>query len=176
MRYATFIPDLIRDLRFGCRSLRKSLGFTVAVVLILGLGIGANAAIFSIVEAALLRSLPFPNADQLVAINSTKPSTNLGTVSPADLRDWSEQSTTMQIAAFSGNGMTLREDEQVENVYSARITEKFFDVLDVRPMVGRTFDIDEWSVKGPRAVVLSHRLWRRRFGGDPSIVGKRLKT
>jgi putative ABC transport system permease protein len=173
------LESLMQDLRYAIRALRKNRGVTTVAVLTLALGIGANAAIFSIVEAALLRPMPFPNPDRLVAIDSVKESSgpnNCCAVSPADFRDWNGESKTLQIAAFSGNGMTLRENDQDENVYSARVTESFFDVLGVRPMLGRTFSDAEWLVTGPRAVVLSHRLWVRRFGGDPSIIGKRLNT
>jgi putative ABC transport system permease protein len=173
------LESLMQDLRYAIRVLRKTWGVTTVAVLTLALGIGANAAIFSIVDAALLRPLPFPNPDRLVAIDSVKGASgpnNCCAVSPADFRDWNGESKTLQIAAFSGNGMTLRENDQTENIPSARVTERFFDVLGVRPMLGRTFTEGEWLATGPRAVVLSHRLWVRRFGSDPSVIGRRLNT
>jgi predicted permease len=179
VRGLQLFDELRQNIHYAFRGMRRNPAFTAVVIVTFALGIGANTAIFSVIAAALLRPLPFPDPERLIAIESVKAGAgpnNFAAVSPADLRDWSEQSAALDIAAYSGNGMTLRENDQVETIYSARITQKFFDVLAVHPMLGRTFEADEWLVKGPRAVVLSRSLWLRRFGGDPSIVGKRLKT
>jgi putative ABC transport system permease protein len=177
VRRGHLLEELAGDLRYGLRSLRQNPGFTAAVVLTVAVGIGANSAIFSVVEAALLRPLPFPQPDRLVAIDSINAAVGPGGTSPADFRDWSEQSTTIEnVAAFSGNGLTLRDDGRTETVLAARVTSRFFDALGVAPRLGRRFSADEWLGGGPRAVLISDRLWARRFGSDPSIVGTRLPT
>jgi len=153
VRRVRFIQDAVRDLSYGVRNLMRNPGFALVVVLTMAFGIGANAAIFSILEAVLLRPLPFPDPGQLVTIDSVKPSTATGTfrmASPADFLDWQKLSTTLDhIAAFSGNGMTLRETDQPETIYSARVTAGFFEALAVPPLLGRTFIDDEWSNNGP---------------------------
>jgi len=173
------LDHLAQDLRYALRSLWQAPGFAVVAIVTLALGIGATSAIFSIVEASLLRTLPFPDPDRLVSIESINPSRDSRNrqVSPADFRDWASQAIAFeQIAAYSGTGFTLRDNGDPENIAGSRVTANFFDVLKVRPAIGRTFNTEETSIKGPRAIILSHGLWQRRFGGNPNIVGERLST
>jgi putative ABC transport system permease protein len=172
------MQTLWQDLRYGARALLKTPGFTLVAVITLALGIGANTAIFSVVNAALLRRLPY-DATRLVAVESFNPQKEKRAygASPADFWDWREQSRTFeQLTMFSGGGIGLKESERIEVISGARVTVNFFATFGVQPMLGRAFDNEEGFVNGPRAVVLSHRLWQRRYGGDPQIVGRTLKT
>src|SRR4030095_9896954 len=165
-------------LRYGARALLKTPGFTLVAVITLSLGIGANTAIFSVVNAALLRRLPY-DATRLVAVEAFNPQKEKRAYGapPADFWDWQEQSRTFeQLALHSGGGIGLKESERIEVISGARVTVNFFATFCVQPMLGRAFDNEEGFVNGPRAVVLSHRLWQRRYGGDPQIVGRTLKT
>jgi putative ABC transport system permease protein len=167
-----------QDLRYGVRALLKNPGFTLVAVITLGLGIGANTAIFSVVNAALLRRLPY-DATRLVAVESFNPQKEKRAYGapPADFWDWQEQSRTFeQLAMYSGGGIRLKESERIEIISGARVTGNFFATFGVQPMLGRAFDNEEGFMNGPRAVILSHRLWQQRYGGDPRIVGRTLKT
>ncbi|HEV2915214.1 MAG TPA: ABC transporter permease, partial [Pyrinomonadaceae bacterium] len=170
--------SLMQDLRYGVRMLMKSPAFTLVAVLALALGIGANTAIFSVVNGVLLRPLPFAEANRLVNIKSMNPrggEKEFGGVSPADFFDWQEQSSSFAaMAAYSGDGLVLTGVEQPEMLTSARVSDGFFKTLGVKPLLGRTFEPEEFTSGGAKAIVLSHRLWQRRFGGDPNIIGKSL--
>jgi putative ABC transport system permease protein len=172
------MQTLWQDLRYGARELLKTPGFTSVAVITLALGIGANTAIFSVVNAALLRRLPY-DTTRLVAVESFNPQKEKRAygASPADFWDWREQSRTFeQLTMYSGGGIGLKESERIEVISGARVTVNFFATFGVQPMLGRAFDNEEGFVNGPRAVILSHRLWQRRYGGDPQIVGRTLKT
>jgi putative ABC transport system permease protein len=167
-----------QDLRYGVRALLKNPGFTLVAIITLSLGIGANTAIFSVVNAALLRRLPY-DATRLVAVESFNPQKEKRAygASPADFWDWQEQSRTFeQLAMYSGGGIRLKESERIEVISGARVTVNFFAAFGVQPMFGRAFDNEEGFVNSPRVVILSHRLWQQRYGGDPRIVGRALKT
>jgi len=167
-----------QDLRYGVRALLKNPGFTMVAVITLGLGIGANTAIFSVVNAALLRRLPY-DATRLMAVESFNPQKEKRAYGapPADFWDWQEQSRTFEhLAMYSGGGIRLKESERIEVISGARVTVNFFATFGVQPMFGRAFENEEGFVNGPRVVILSHRLWQQRYGGDPRIVGRTLKT
>ncbi|HEU0176552.1 MAG TPA: ABC transporter permease [Blastocatellia bacterium] len=172
------MQTLWQDLRYGARILLKKPGFTLVAVITLALGIGANTAIFSVVNAALLRRLPY-DATRLVAVESFNPQKEKRAygASPADFWDWQEQSRTFeQLAMHSGGGIGLKESERIEVISGARVTVNFFATFGVQPMLGRAFANEEGFLNGPKAVILSHRLWQQRYGGDPRIVGRTLKT
>jgi len=172
------MQTLLQDLRYGMRALLKNPGFTLVAVVTLGLGIGANTAIFSVVNAALLRRLPY-DSTRLVAVESFNPQKEKRAygASAADFWDWQEQSRTFeQLAMHSGGGIGLKESERIEVVSGARVTVNFFSTFGAQPVLGRAFNNEEGFVNGPRVVVLSHRIWQRRYGGDPQIVGRTLKT
>src|SRR5262249_45232992 len=172
------MQTLWQDLRYGMRALLKNPGFTLVSVITLGLGIGANTAIFSVVNAALLRRLPY-DATRLVAVEAFNPQKEKRAygASPADFYDWQDQSRTFeQLAMYSGGGIGLKESERIEVISGARVTVNFFSTFGVRPMLGRAFVNEEGLLNGPRAGILSHRLWQRRYGGDPQIVGRTIKT
>src|SRR5882672_1659736 len=174
------METLFKDIRYGIRSLLKHPGFTSIAVLTLALGIGANTAIFSVVNAVLLRPLPFKNPEQLVEVrtqNLSRESEASSGGSPADFWDWQEQSQRFeQISAIRGGGEALALGEHLEVFPGATVSTNFFETLGVRPLVGRTFLPEEGKSNAPGAVVISYRLWQERFGGDTSIVGKAVRT
>lgn len=171
---------LWQDVRYGARMLRKHPSFTIVAILALGLGIGANTAIFSVINAVLLRPLPFQQPERLVAVlsvNLREGGEQFGGASPADFLDWRKENTAFEaITAYSGGGFNLVGGEQPEQFYGARVSEDFFKVFDAKPILGRTILPEENSVRGNRVVILSHRLWQRRFGGDAGVIGKTLTT
>src|SRR5215470_7599813 len=172
------MQTLWQDLRYGARALLKTPGFTSVAVITLALGIGANTAIFSVVNAALLRRLPY-DATRLVAVESFNPQKEKRAygASPADFWDWREQSRTFeQLTMYSGGGIGLKESERIEVITGARVTVNFFATFGAQPMLGRAFVNEEGFLNGPPAIILSHRLWQNRFGGDPRIVGRTIKT
>ncbi|HEY7183802.1 MAG TPA: ABC transporter permease [Blastocatellia bacterium] len=171
------MQTLIQDLRYGARTLIKNPGFTIVAVVTLALGIGANTAIFSVVNATLLRRLPY-DATRLVRVGSFNPKNEKGGggASPADFWDWREQSRTFEhLTMYSGGGIGLKESERIEVIPGAKVTINFFETFGVQPMLGRVFVNEEGTLHGPPAIILSHRLWQKRFGGDPGIVGRTIK-
>ena len=164
---------LWHDLRFAARTLLKKPGFTFVLVLALALGIGANTAIFSVVNAVLLRPLPYKDAGQLVWIWGTNPRNDIDfeVASAPDYNDWKTQSQSFEeMGAFVNTRLTLTDHGEPERYDGAYVTEGFFEVLGVQPQIGRTFTEDENKPNSARVIVLSHALWQRRFGGDPKIV------
>src|SRR5262249_3751883 len=171
------METLFKDLRFGFRLLLKRPGFTIVAVVALALGIGANSAIFSIVNAVMLRPLPYADPSRLVSaesIHTINPQRETDGVSPADFWDWKDQSESFdQLASLVGGGaFSLRDDDQPDIFNGARVSFNFFQTFGVQPLIGRTFTEDDGQLNAPDTVVLSHRLWMKRFGGDPSVVGK----
>jgi putative ABC transport system permease protein len=169
---------LWQDLRYGARMLLKQPGFTLIAVLTLALGIGVNTAIFSVVNAALLRRLPY-DATRMVAVNSFSPQKDQRAfgAAPADFLDWQAQSQAFeQLTLYSGGGIGLAEAERMEVISGARVAVNFFATFGVLPLLGRAFTSEEGLASGPKAVILSHQFWQERFGGDPQIVGRALKT
>jgi putative ABC transport system permease protein len=177
--------DFRRDLIYSLRSLRRSPGFTIVALLTLGLGIGANTAIFSIVDAVLLRPLPFHDADRLVFLWSTGPSSQRDSLTPARLRDFAEQMTTVTaLASLSHLSVNLTDAGDPERVSASSVSSGFFDVLGVASLIGDTFHTSSTPPRGTtgggnpgsrvdqRDVVLSYGLWTRRFAADPTIVGR----
>jgi putative ABC transport system permease protein len=166
-----------QDLRYGARLLAKNPGFAAVAVLTLGLGIGANTAIFSVVNAVLLRPLSFENPDQLVMIWQTNPQRGIlqDLVSPPNLHDWQQQSHTFgQIAAFNPRGFSLTGTGEPEVLPGTFVSVELFPMLGANPLLGRNFLPDEGRPGGNRAVIISFALWQRRFGGDPDLLGKSL--
>jgi putative ABC transport system permease protein len=168
---------LVQDLRYGLRMLAKSPGFTVVAALTLALGIGANTAIFSVVNAVLLRPLPYPDSDRLVMVwgKNLQKGFDWDLVSPADFADWQAQNDVFEQMAASRDAIyTLTGRVEPEQILGYRFSADFFQVMGVKPALGRTFLPEEDHPGNDRVVVLSHRLWQRRFSGDPRILGKTL--
>ncbi|HEX5706694.1 MAG TPA: ABC transporter permease [Pyrinomonadaceae bacterium] len=171
------MSTLWQDVRYGARVLWKSPGFTLMIVCALALGIGANTAIFSVVNAVLLRPLPYAGADRLVWVESRNPPKGImsSNSSPPDFADWRARTQTFEgLAAFISGGVVLTGGDDPERVATGAVTANFFDVFAARPVHGRTFSADEDKPGAEPVAVLSHALWQRRFGGDPNIVGSKL--
>ena len=164
--------SLWRDLRYAARSLRRAPGFTIVAAAVLAVGIGANSAMFSLVDATLLRSLPFAQPDRLVMMWERSPRFAHNRVSPLNFLDWNEQQQAFAtVAAISGGGRTLTGSGEAVRVPGQAVTWQFFDVLGIRPIAGVTFTADDTAARRS-IVVISERLWKTRFGGDSSVVGR----
>ena len=169
------MDDLIQDLRFAARSLRKSAGFTVVALLTLALGIGANTAIFSVVNGVLLRPLAYDQPDRLVTIAESNPVQDREgfNVSYPNYLEWKKQSRVFeQIAAVRTMSVTLTGGDEAARVLLSLISRELFAVLRVEPALGRGFLAEEDRPGADPVVILSHGLWQRRFGADPEVVGK----
>jgi putative ABC transport system permease protein len=167
---------LWQDLRYGARMLIKRPGFTLIAVLTLALGIGANAAIFSVVNAVLLRPLPYPEPERLVwLLGNFRRDNSTAHINPLDFLDYREQNRTFEhLAAYSPDtsDVALTGSGEPERLRGDGVSANFFDLLGVKPALGRTFVPEDEEAERNRAVVLGYGLWQRRFGGDPSIIGR----
>ncbi len=166
---------VLQDLRYAFRQLRKSLGFTTVAVLTLALGIGANTALFSVINGVLLNPLPFPQPDQLVTLHESKPNFDTGSISYPNFRDWQKDNRTMSAIAVSrpyALSLTgLGEAEQVENEF---ISSDFFTVLGVKPLLGRNLAPGEDEIGAAPVVLVSEGFWKRKLGASPEVLGKSL--
>ncbi|MGA2427503.1 MAG: ABC transporter permease [Candidatus Acidiferrum sp.] len=175
MPSARWFSDLADDVRFGLRTLRKSPGFTAIAVITLALGIGANTAIFSVVENVLLRPLPYDHPESLVEIWNTYPGFQAVGVSAGDYADFHREAksfSAMGAYAEISQGFNLTGVGEPERIQASVATADLFSMLGVRAIVGRTFLPDEDKPGGGAVVALSHCYWQRRFGADPTIVGR----
>jgi predicted permease len=166
-----FLP---RDIRYASRVLAGNPGFTAVAVLALALGIGANTAIFSVLNAVLLRPLPFPEPDRLVQIWGSSPSKNIPfhNVTYSDVSDWRKQSQSYeQMTGYAPGTINLSLGDEPERLNLARVNASFFPMLGARFVQGRAFLPEEDKPGAPRVAIMSHELWKRRFGADPRIVG-----
>jgi putative ABC transport system permease protein len=167
--------QLLRDLRFGARSLSRSPGFAAVALATIALGIGANTAIFSVVDAVLLRPLPFPGADRLVAVFQTQPSLGVSGngASYPNFDDWRTRSRSFdELAAIRMHDYTLTGHGDPLLVTAGTVTSNLFRMLEDTPLLGRTLAPIDDDPGAPSVVVLGERLWRARFAADPAIVGK----
>jgi predicted permease len=166
------------DFHFGLRALRHSPGFAVAAILVLALGIGANTAIFSIVNAVLLRPLPYEDPSRLMQVWHVPPAKSfpgitLFSVSPANYLDWQAQSSSFEsMAIYSGRSLTFGGKDQPEILMASNVAPEFFSVLRARPMLGRVFSPEENRPGSNHVIILGYKFWRDRFGADPNIVGR----
>src|SRR5213595_1928852 len=169
---------MIADLKFALRQLAKSPGFTCVVVLTLALGIGANTAVFSVLNAVLLRPLPFHQPQNLVAIGEydsrekTDPGTDINSISYLDYVDWRDQNKVFErVAVYTNQSVsTLTDRNEATHVQGEAVSVELFPLLAVQPVLGRVFLPNE-DEAGNHVVILSNELWQRRFGGDRRIIG-----
>src|SRR5438067_13388218 len=170
---------LLQDLRYGVRMLLKHKGFTAVAVIALALGIGANTAIFSLVNGVLLRPLPFPDAERLSYIEGKNPAPGISqsNISFLDFTDWSQQTDLFASTAayWTGEAHLGADGAEPERVPRAGVTTGFFSVVGVQPVVGRTFVREDDKGLPQTVAIISHGLWKRRFGSDPAIVGKQVQ-
>jgi putative ABC transport system permease protein len=174
MRRLNYLENFMQDVRYGLRQLRRNPGFTAVAVLTLALGIGANTAIFSVVNAVVLRPLPYPQSDRLVWISEVFPALNAEVAASGDYFDWRDQNKTLErMTAYdptvsfnlTGRGTPAR-------IHAAGVSANFFQTLGVDPQLGRSFTADEDQPNGPNTVVLMQAFWQQYFGSDPQILGK----
>src|SRR5262245_54748767 len=171
------LETLWQDLRQGARSLFKQPTFTIIAMITLALGVGANTAIFSVVHAVLLHSLPYRDADRLVTVweHNRRRGNAQNVINMGNFFDWKEQNRVFEdMAAFFDTTANLTSGGEPEEIPSQIATANMFNILGVSPILGRTFTPDEGKPGQPRVVVLSFGLWQRRFGGDPQIIGRKL--
>jgi putative ABC transport system permease protein len=173
------MSTLLHDIRYGLRMLVKHKGFTAVAISALALGIGANTAIFSLVNGVLLRPLPFPDAERIISIEGKNPAADISqsTISFLDFTDWSQQTDLFASTAayWSGEAHLGADGAEPERVPRAGVTAGFFSVLGVEPVLGRAF-VPEDDQGWPQTVaIISHGLWKRRFGSDPHIVGRQVQ-
>jgi predicted permease len=172
------METLWQDLHYGIRVLLRNPGFTLVAILALALGIGSNTAIFSVVNAVLIRPLPYEDPDRLVMVWETNSENHSerATVSPPNFFDWRSQNRVFEnITGIRSVGLNLTGNgTQPEILFGAGVSSDFFSMLGIKPAVGRTFLAEEDRPNGNRVAILGNGLWQRRFGADPGIVGKEL--
>ena len=180
VRAGHFLETLWQDVRYATRMLRKSPAFTAVALLTLALGIGANSAVFSAIDAVLLRPLPFPDGDELMRISQYNTKVQGGGsnpfAAPVRLEDWNRMNSTFQALT----GYYTEDDSEISGTIPEKITigfvaPRFLQVWGVAPELGRDFTPNEERFGGPTAVLISNRYWRERFGGDPNAIGKTLR-
>jgi predicted permease len=170
------METLLQDLRYGFRMLLKSPGFTAVAVVTLALGIGANTALFSVINGVLLSPLPFPQPDQLVTLHENKPNFEGGSVSYPNFRDWQKDNHTFSSLAIArGYAFSLTGMGEAEQVGGEFVSSDFFRVLGVNPVVGRTFVQDEDQLGADALALISVGLWQRKFSSAPDILGKSIR-
>jgi hypothetical protein len=166
---------LTQDLRYALRQLHKNPGFAVVAVLTLALGIGANTALFSVVNGVLLNPLSFPHPEQLVWLAEKVPPFPLFTISYPNFLDWVRMNHTFQaLAAYRQNNFNLTGSGEAQHLKATQVSASFFPLLGVKPLIGRNFSADEDRRGAERVVMLSAALWKSKFGGSPTILGKTL--
>ena len=172
----SLLETTLHDLRFGARALRRNPGFAAIAILTLALGIGANAAIFSVVNAVLLRPLPWSEPDRAIMIWSKWTAFDKTWVATGEVVDYRRRATTLaEVAAWCDGQVNLTGDGDPERVAAGGVTANLFSTLGVAPLLGRTFSAAEDVPNGPRLVVLGHALWSRRYAADPNIVGRTIQ-
>lgn len=162
---------LLHDLRYGFRMLFKYPGVTTLAVITLALGIGANTAIFSVVNAVILRPLPYKNPERLVSLWEKVPERGRWRVAPANFFDWKKQNTTFEdIAAFGASTMTLTGGGEPEQLLGTRASAGYFSVIGVEPELGRSFTAEEYEPGKNQVAILGHNFWQRRYGGNTNLL------
>jgi putative ABC transport system permease protein len=172
-RGVQLMETLIQDVRYALRTLRKAPGFTLVALLTLGLGIGANTAIFSIVDGILLRPLPYQDPASLIAINETTPRVGTVSVSYLNFLDWRHDSRSFSdMAAVCGVGFNLAGINQPQNISGEAVSPNFLSMLGVRPLLGRDFEASEGKAGAAPVVLLTYHLWQSQFGGESGVPGR----
>ncbi len=176
MDIAQGMDAMLRNVRLSLRALAKSPAFAITVMLTLALGIGANSAVFSAINAVLLRPLPFPNGDQIVSIAQIQAKTPQPQIAPKRLEEWNRMNHTFQdISGYYAQDDSELSGELPEKVTHALVAPRFLQVWGVAPQLGRDFSPAEEHFGGPNAILISDHYWRRRFGANPDVVGKTLR-
>jgi len=174
-RGVSFLETFWQDVCFGFRMLRKSPGFTAVAVFTLALGIGANTALFSVVNGVLLNPLPYPHPEQLVTLHESKPNFSTGSISYPNFLDWQKENHTLSSAAVSRSySFSLTNLGGAEQIQGQFVTSDFFSILGVRPVMGRSFAPDDDQTGAAPVAMVSAGFWKRKLSGEPDVVGKSL--
>ena len=169
-------PETMNDLKSAIRQLLKNPGFTAVAILTLAIGIGANTAIFSVVYGVLLKPLPYRDPEQLIRVFETSASQPKFPMSAGDFQDYRQQNSTLAgLALYTRQDLELTMDDEPELLSALRISSGFFEVLGVRPILGREFRREDEAPEHHHVVILSHGLWQRRFHSDPTVIGHQIK-
>ena len=172
-----FLDTLWQDASRGARALARTPGFTIAAVLTLALGIGANSAIFTVVNAVLLKPLPYADPDQRVMIWSRWVGFDKTWVSQAEVQDYRTRTTTLaDVASWQGSNMNLTGDGEPMRIGAARVTPNTFSVLGASPLAGRTFTDADAAPGPPTVAVISYSLWQQRYAGASDVLGKTIQS
>jgi len=164
---------LLQDLRYAVRQFLKTPGLTILVIITIALGVGANTALFSVVNGVLLNPLPYPEPDQLVALRESKPNFEWGTIPYPTFRDWQKDNHTFSsIAVWRGYAFSLTGAGEAEQVNAQLVSSDFFPILGVKPLLGRSFLAGEDEIGAAPIAVISEGLWRRKFASAPDILSK----
>ncbi|PYX99540.1 MAG: ABC transporter permease, partial [Acidobacteria bacterium] len=164
-----------QDLRYGARMLAKSPGFALIAILTLALGIGANTAIFSVVNGVLLNPLPYPHPEQIVSLFTEMPNFKNGSISYPNFEDWRRMNRSFSsIAAYRSTGFNLSGHGEREHLHGEMISAGFFEILGINPLLGRSFSADEDRLGANPTVMITEGLWKRKYGSDPTIIGQRM--
>src|SRR5262245_57834728 len=176
IRGGGWLETLWQDLRYGARMLMKKPGFTLVTVTTLALGLGANAAIFSFVNAVLLKPLPYPDPERIVSVWEKRPDGGNNYISPLNFLDWERQNRCFQfLSPITGDTVTLTGPGSPDQLNVHRVSASYSKALGVEATLGRAFAASENEVGNDLEVVLSNRIWRSRFGGDPKVIGRKIR-
>src|SRR5436853_7136282 len=171
------MDTILQDVRYGIRMMRKSPMVTLVAVISLALGISANTVIFSVVNAILLKSLPFHEPERIVLVwgNTPAEGKDRNQVSATDVDDWRQQNAVFEdVTTYAGWSATLLGEGEPEIIYGIQVGDGYFSLMNGTPMLGRTFPPEEPEDGKDFSIVLGYGLWQRRFGGDPNIVGEKI--
>ena len=170
------MDTFLQDLSYGARMLVKSPAFALIAILTLALGIGANTAIFSVVNGVLLNPLPYPHPEQIVSIFTKMPNFNNASISYPNFEDWRRMNRTFSaMAAYRSSGFNLTGHGEPERLHGEMISAGFFEILGVNPVLGRAFSSDEDRIGANPTVMITEGLWKRKYGSDPNIIGQRME-
>jgi len=174
-RLGNWLHSIYSDCRFALRQLRKSPGFTLVAVLTIALGIGANTALFSIVNGVLLNPLPYPHPEQLVEVAAKSPPFSESSISYPNFLDWTKENHSFEsLAGYRMNQLNLTEAGPAQNLKGIQISANFFPLLGIKPVIGRVFAVDEDKRGAAPVVMLSYGLWKTKFAGSPAVLGQSL--
>jgi putative ABC transport system permease protein len=175
-RPLTMLAQVLTDMRYGARQLRKAPGFSSVAILTLAVGIGATSAIFSVVNGVMLRPLPYPEPERIVRVMEVVPQFGRFAVAPGNFLDWRDRNQVFdRIAAYAIGNDTFIGGEGPERIPRAMVSWDIFELLGVTPMLGRGFRKDEDLPNQNNVIVISHGMWQRRFGGDPNVLGRTIR-
>ena len=182
MRRANYVDDLLRDLQYARRNLRRSPGFATLAILIMALGIGANTAVFSVVNAVLLKPLSYRDPDRIVTLSDFSTTREASTalskqVSVPDFQDWHDQSSSFEAMAFyASREAAVMQGSTAEYTRVASVSSEFFRVFAIEPIAGRSFTAEEMKPGGVGALIISYAYWQSHFGGDPRALGQTVRA